>query len=188
VTPELFLGGVCFGLLLTTCSSVYWAMKAKLEQIQKAHTTHIGFLEDEVQRLTGEVRRMSTHPPPRKSLTPPSMPPIELPGGSIVPPPPAYLFELAKAPAVLESSIPPPPLSMSPISQRLSQIRSRSSLRPATQDTLATKPSIPPPPPVPLAASFGQFEDSWCEPSPPTLRSDKSAVIAESLRPPAPAP
>lgn len=120
-------------------------------------------LEEENQILRAELRRISAMlpPPPIAPVRVSVPPPPEIPRnpfvsrGSVIPPPPEYLFDLPKkvlsAPDFpkFPAMIPPPPTSWVP---------------------------LPPPPPLPT------LEDDENPPS--TVRSLRSQLIAHSLRPP----
>lgn len=168
---EVLFVGVVLALLGATCAAVYHATKQKYVLALQAQEGHADALEAENQHLRAEVRRLSSRPPALDTLAPaavsvppsPSVPRVSfMARGSLVPPPPDYLFELPKR--VLEARfnpIEPPPFVMK---QAL----------------------LPPPPPMPMGRAVPPplpSESDWDAP-PSTLRSEKCEAIAKSLRPP----
>lgn len=191
------------GLLMvgTACFAVHQATKSYYVMAIAGRDWVASQLEDENQKLKQQVQKLSARTSPvlelvldsrpgsefeRPSVPPPSLVSFRAPNGSIIPPPPAFLFDLPKqSPSLAEISH-----ELSPISKRLASM------------TEARASVIPPPPPMGnLAQEFGlgrkpsenfwnevleKIDQDWTtgeEEVPPTLRSERSEKIAASLRP-----
>lgn len=164
----------------------------------------IRHLEHEKELMQMKIGKLSVRPPAIHSVFPaeptpvsfdfdrPTVPSMPAPSltefksqGSIIPPPPSFLFELPKR-SVSMADIAPEP---SPLSKRLASIAEhRSSIIPppprvgnlVKEFNLDEKPSE-----EVRAAMLSQVDDDWSsiDEDPPTLRSERSAVLAISLRP-----
>lgn len=100
---ELFFAGAAAGLALlaTVCIAAYVATKQRFALSIAAQHSLTEFMEQENQHLRAEVKRLSSRPPPMAGpQVPVYIPPPPrvafVSRGSIVPPPPDYLFELPK--------------------------------------------------------------------------------------------
>lgn len=136
------------GLVVVACWAVFYATREKYKGAARAIEMEAAFRE-------AEVVRLSTPPPPPSEKL--SVPPLEpfMVGGSMVPPPPAYLFDLPKPGSAVQWQVQP--------------------LQPFEAFFPPSSASLAPPKAPGFAAS---------DEAPETPRTEHSALIAQSMLPP----